>query len=241
MPEEVNRVVTDRLSDFLFAPSPDAVDNLQAEGFRAEKIHLVGNVMIDTLFANIERAKQRSVLQELGLQPKEFGLLTLHRPSNVDDPETLDRLLTAVARVAQELPVVFPVHPRAREHVTARLSTEQIHVVDPLGYLDFIALESQAALVLTDSGGVQEETSALGVPCITLRENTERPITVTQGTNHVVGTDPDRIVSAVQSALQAVASATPIPIWDGHAADRIARILVSGGQATSRCLPTDRP
>jgi UDP-N-acetylglucosamine 2-epimerase (non-hydrolysing) len=231
MPEEVNRVVTDRLSDFLFAPSPDAVDNLRAEGFRSEQIHLVGNVMIDTLFDSLERASARPVLADLGLEPQSYGLVTLHRPSNVDDPKTLNSLTDALVKVATELPLVFPLHPRTRQRLAASLPIEGVITTEPYGYLDFVALESQAALVLTDSGGVQEETSALGIPCLTLRTTTERPITVTMGTNRLVGTDRDSIVRAAREARGVDASRAAIEEWDGNAAERVASALVSGMSA----------
>jgi UDP-N-acetylglucosamine 2-epimerase (non-hydrolysing) len=243
MPEEINRVVADRLSDLLFASTRDAVQNLTAEGYRADQIHLVGNVMIDTLFANLSRAVERlpELRRSLGL-PGRFVLATLHRPSNVDVAGDLDRVMGAVAEVASEVPVLLPAHPRARaglQRAAADLGGD-VRVVDPLGYLDFVALQSAAALVLTDSGGVQEETTALGVPCLTVRDNTERPITITEGTNQLVGTDPDRIVAAARAVL-----ATGVPprcpaLWDGHAADRIADIIVQHLGRTNRRRPTDR-
>jgi UDP-N-acetylglucosamine 2-epimerase (non-hydrolysing) len=228
MPEEINRVVTDRVSDYLFAPSRDAVDNLRAEGFADDRIHLVGNVMVDTLLANVERASKRPIVEELQLARKAFGLVTLHRPSNVDDPAILGGLLEALGRIASQLPVVFPVHPRARERIEAGAPNGVI-VTEPLGYLDFIALEAQAAIVLTDSGGVQEETTMLGVPCLTLRESTERPITVTEGTNQVVGRDPQRIVEAALTVLRDGVPQRKPALWDGKAAERIADVLVAGG------------
>lgn len=228
MPEEINRVVTDRVSHHLLAPSPDAVDNLRAEGFREDQIALVGNVMIDTLLANRERALARPILAELGLEAGGYALATLHRPANVDDPADLAPLVAALGEVGRDCPVVLPAHPRARAQLDG---ARGIRVIDPLGYLDFIALEAQAALVLTDSGGVQEETTVLGVPCLTLRDNTERPITVTEGTNQVVGRDPERIVAAARAVLRDGVEARRPALWDGHAADRIAEVLLGGRRA----------
>lgn len=239
MPEEINRVVTDRVSDFLFAPSPDAVDNLRAEGYREDQVHLVGNVMIDTLFANLDRARRRPVLAELGLDERGYGLVTLHRPNNVDEPGQLKGLLDALGRIGKELPLVFPVHPRARESIGDLGVPKGVRVCNPLSYLDFIALEASAVLVLTDSGGVQEETTSLGVPCLTVRDNTERPITVTEGTNQVVGRDPDRIVDAARRVLaHGVAPRRP-DLWDGKASHRIAQVLL-GGAVDDRIRPTGR-
>ncbi|MEI8238537.1 MAG: UDP-N-acetylglucosamine 2-epimerase (non-hydrolyzing) [Actinomycetota bacterium] len=242
MPEEINRVVTDRLSDHLFAPSPDAVENLLAEGYRPDQIHLVGNVMIDSLLANLERAKSRLAGLRASLElPGPFALATLHRPSNVDDSDGLDRLVSALIEVARDVPVLLPAHPRARAALQrAAAAGGDVRVIEPLGYLDFIALESQASLVLTDSGGVQEETTALGVPCLTLRDNTERPITITEGTNQLVGTDPDRIVAAARAVLVGGVPPRRPAIWDGHAADRIADVIVGHGRAPNTQRPTER-
>lgn len=226
MPEEINRVVTDRVSRFLFAPSPDAVINLRSEGYPAERIHLVGNVMVDTLFSNIDRAGQRDVLTRFGLTAHEYGLVTLHRPSNVDDEQVLPVLLDVLGRVSRRLPLVFCVHPRTLDRLSDRSLSDGILLTGPLGYLDFIALQSSARLVLTDSGGIQEETTMLGVPCITLRATTERPITVSEGTNVVVGTDPDRIMSAVDAALRGDVEVRRPALWDGRAGDRIADVLL---------------
>jgi UDP-N-acetylglucosamine 2-epimerase (non-hydrolysing) len=241
MPEEVNRVVADRVSDLLFATSPDAVENLRAEGYRDDQIHLVGNVMIDTLLANLERAKQRPTLHDLGVAAGAYGLITLHRPANVDDPQMLRTLTDVLGEIAADLPLVFPVHPRTRARLAEMALAPGITLTDPMGYLDFIALEASARVVLTDSGGVQEETSALGVACVTLRENTERPITVELGTNVVVGRDPQRIRDEAQRAIRDGArAAQEIPGWDGHAGDRIAEALVSGGGPAGHVRPTDR-
>jgi UDP-N-acetylglucosamine 2-epimerase (non-hydrolysing) len=235
MPEEINRVVTDRLSDYLFAPSADAVANLQAEGFRAEQIHLVGNVMVDTLLANADRAAARGTLAGLGLRPRQYGLVTLHRPANVDDPAVLGALLSAFAEISRGCPLVLPAHPRVDGRLHRAGLPAGVRIIPPLGYLDFIALEASARLVLTDSGGVQEETTVLGVPCLTLRDNTERPVTLTEGTNRLVGRDPDRIIAA---ALEVLAAPPPAPrrpaLWDGKAGQRIAAALVAGHDARIR-------
>lgn len=238
MPEEVNRVVTDRVSDFLLAPSADAVDNLRAEGYRPDQIELVGNVMIDTLLANRDRAFARPTLDGLGLEPQAYGLVTLHRPANVDDPATLADLLGALDAVAVDLPLVFPVHPRARAGVEAANVSDRIRLIDPLGYLDFLVLQARARLVLTDSGGVQEETTALGVPCLTLRDNTERPITVTEGTNILVGRDPTRIVDTARRVITDGVPARSPALWDGRAAERIADVLLRE-PVEARRRPTD--
>jgi UDP-N-acetylglucosamine 2-epimerase (non-hydrolysing) len=228
MPEEVNRVVTDRLSDLLFASSEDAADNLRSEGYRDDQIHTVGNVMVDSLFDNLERARQRPILDDLGLRPDGFGLVTLHRPSNVDDPDTLSAILDALQTVAERLPLVFPVHPRTRAALESRPPIEGLLLVPPAGYLDFIALQDGARLVMTDSGGVQEETTMLGVPCLTLRESTERPITVDQGSNTVVGTDPERIRAEALRVLDGPPIDYPRPeLWDGRAAERISAVIRS--------------
>jgi len=238
MPEEINRVVTDRVSDFLLAPSADAVANLTAEGYRPDQIHLVGNVMIDTLRANLARAEARPVLSELGLAAGGYGLVTLHRPANVDDPAVLRDLLSALDQLATDLPLIFPVHPRTRANIEQLRLHEDIRLLDPLGYLDFLALEAQSRLVLTDSGGVQEETTALGVPCLTLRDNTERPITVEHGTNTLVGRDPARIVGAAHEILRDGVTPRCPPLWDGHAAERIADVLAAPAPTVMR-RPTD--
>ncbi len=239
MPEEVNRVITDRVADYLFAPSADATENLRAEGYRDDQIHLVGNVMVDTLLSNLGRAKERSIVEDLGLGASRYAMVTLHRPSNVDDEPTLRRLVKALDTLALDLPVVFPVHPRTRGRLEAFGIDTQVRLIEPIGYLDSICLQAKAALVLTDSGGIQEETTALGVPCLTLRENTERPITVLEGTNQVVGTDPVRI----RSASAAILAHRPTPrrpaLWDGNAAERIAQILQTGLQ-NPPLRPTDR-
>ncbi len=241
MPEEVNRVVTDRVSDFLFAPSADAVTNLQAEGYREDQIQLVGNVMVDTLLANLDRALRSDVLARIGLKPGEYGLVTLHRPANVDDPAVLEPLLRALDQIARDCPLVLPAHPRAAQRLRDIGMSDQVRIIPPAGYLDFVALEASARLVLTDSGGVQEETTALGVPCLTLRDNTERPITVTEGTNQLVGRDPERIVAAARGVLHGTLPPRAPDLWDGSAGVRIAKILVAGGgPGTLRPTELDR-
>ena len=233
MPEEINRIVTDRVSDHLFAPSADAVANLRAEGCSDEQIHLVGNVMADTLLANADRAAARGTLAGLGLEPGQYGLVTLHRPANVDDPAVLGALLAALAEISRSgCPLVLPAHPRVNGQLRSAGLPASVRIIPPLGYLDFIALEASARLVLTDSGGVQEETTMLGVPCLTLRDNTERPITLTEGTNRLAGRDPDRIVAAAREVLAARPPAPRRPaLWDGHAGQRIAAALVEGHNA----------
>jgi UDP-N-acetylglucosamine 2-epimerase (non-hydrolysing) len=222
MPEELNRIVTDHLSDLLLTPSPDADENLAREGIDGERVVRVGNLMIDTLEAHLPRARALRVPESLGLSPGGYAVVTLHRPSNVDDPAVLARLLGALARIARELPVVFPVHPRTRARMDLAAAPPGLRLVDPQGYLEFLSLTSAARLVLTDSGGLQEESTALGVPCLTLRENTERPITVTEGTNEVVGTDPARIVAAAHRALGGERPPRRPALWDGRAAERAA-------------------
>jgi UDP-N-acetylglucosamine 2-epimerase (non-hydrolysing) len=226
MPEETNRVATDRLSDLLLAPSSDAVENLRAEGYRSDQIRLVGNVMIDSLLANLPRASAREVPARFGFSAGQYGVVTLHRPSNVDDRPSLERLLGALARVGNSLPLVFPVHPRTQQRLCDFDAPRGVQFVEPPGYLDFIGLSAGAAFVLTDSGGVQEETTALGVPCLTLRESTERPITVSEGTNRIVGTDPDLIVRAVRDVLEHPPAPRCPELWDGHAGERVADALL---------------
>ena len=227
MPEEINRLLTDQIGDLLFTPSADANKNLLAEGIPEERIRLVGNVMIDSLYKHLERSRQSGIKDQLDLNDKPYAVLTLHRPSNVDEPVTFGRILEALERISQRVPIVFPVHPRTRKTIAQhglaeRVSrVEGLRLIDPLGYLDFLGLYSGAQLVLTDSGGIQEETSVLGIPCLTLRENTERPITVTMGTNRIVGTDTRKIVAAAFAALTETAKPAPIPLWDGQTAERI--------------------
>ncbi|MEY2230426.1 MULTISPECIES: non-hydrolyzing UDP-N-acetylglucosamine 2-epimerase [Streptomyces] len=239
MPEEVNRVATDRLSDYLLAPSPDAAVNLRAEGYREDQIHVVGNVMIDTLLANLDRARQSDVLDRYGLTRGGYGLVTLHRPANVDDPGALRGLLKALGEIADRTPLLLPVHPRAAERLSELGVPGGIRLVPAAGYLDFIALQDSARVVLTDSGGIQEETTALGVPCVTLRENTERPITVEEGTNVLAGTDPERITATVNRVLDDPPAPRCPELWDGRASERIAAVLLDGPPAHTRPRPTD--
>lgn len=240
MPEEVNRVVTDRLSDLLFAPSQDAVGNLAAEGYRTDQIHLVGNVMVDTLLGSLDRARARPTLSELRLAPGAYGLVTLHRPSNVDDDAVLAELLATLAVIADRMALVLPAHPRAADRIRRANTHPNVRVIDPLGYLDFLALQAGSALVLTDSGGVQEETTVLGIPCLTLRENTERPITVEEGTNRVVGRDRTTVMNAVDDALAGRFPVRHPELWDGKAAERIVDVMIGLDLATHP-RPTDLP
>lgn len=228
MPEEVNRAVTDVLSDILLTPSPDADANLLAEGKPADRIVCVGNVMIDTLLTHLERARALPVPEQHGLTPGEYAVLTLHRPSNVDDPAVLGPLVEVLLELSEKVPMVFPVHPRTRARLEAAGLSERLEaaasvtLLEPLGYLEFLSLTSRARLVLTDSGGLQEETTALGIPCLTLRENTERPITVSEGTNLVVGVDPDRIRAETLDILATGGKQGRTPdLWDGKASERI--------------------
>jgi UDP-N-acetylglucosamine 2-epimerase (non-hydrolysing) len=226
MPEEINRVVTDRVSDYLFAPSSDAVDNLVLEGYRPDQVHLVGNVMVDSLLANIERASQLHTCERLGLDAGGFGLVTLHRPANVDDPVMRASLVDTLAALARDLPLVFPVHPRTQAQLSDVAARPGLTMIDPCGYLDFLSLERDAAIVLTDSGGVQEETTMLGVPCLTLRDNTERPITISEGTNQVVGRAPERVLEAARRVLDSGWPVRRPVLWDGQAGTRIADVLI---------------
>jgi UDP-N-acetylglucosamine 2-epimerase (non-hydrolysing) len=232
MPEEINRVITDTLSDLLFTTSADADRNLRAEGIDRRRIHRVGNLMIDTLRRHLRSADGAAVMREHGIA-RPFALLTLHRPSNVDDPDALRRIFGALEEVGRDLPIIFPVHPRTVKtlrdfglgHLNDRNGSAVRHI-QPLGYLDFLHLQKRAALVLTDSGGIQEEASILGVPCLTLRDNTERPVTITHGTNRLVGTDPDRIVAAARRVLRRpTRRKRTIPLWDGRAAARIVKVF----------------
>jgi UDP-N-acetylglucosamine 2-epimerase (non-hydrolysing) len=236
MPEEINRLLTDQIADLLLTPSADADANLLREGIPAERIVRVGNVMIDTLFQQIGRARDSAILNELELRPREFAALTLHRPSNVDNPGALRRICSALGEIARELPVIFPAHPRtqARMREFGICAPSGVRVIAPLGYLDFLRLWSDARLVLTDSGGLQEETTALGVPCLTLRDNTERPITIEQGSNRLVGSNPARIICAARKILSGrVSYAGRVPeLWDGHAADRIVEELIARSSHT---------
>ncbi len=232
MPEEINRLLTDAISDILFVSEPSGLANLKNEGVDPARVHFVGNVMIDTLMFNREKAEKTSVLADLGLSKGGFIVVTLHRPSNVDDPRTFTPILNALEQVQADLPIVFPMHPRTRANIQKmglgpRLDAmKQLKIIDPLGYLEFLKLTANAAAVLTDSGGIQEETTILKVPCLTLRHNTERPVTIEQGTNCLVGTDPGTIVEAYRKVRRNPPTDRSAPDkWDGQAAQRIAGIL----------------
>ena len=227
MPEEINRIVTDRVSEILLTPSRDGDDNLLREGVPAEKIFFVGNIMIDTLLRHLPAASFDRIRDRVKAGDKQYAVLTLHRPSNVDDVSTFRGILDAVSVVGRDMPVVFPVHPRTRQRIAELGLTEAVRpltLTEPLGYIDFLSLTSHAKLILTDSGGLQEESTALGIPCLTLRENTERPVTVTHGTNRVVGTRPEDIVAGYRAALNGVEPKMP-ELWDGHASDRISAVF----------------
>jgi UDP-N-acetylglucosamine 2-epimerase (non-hydrolysing) len=251
MPEEINRVLTDALADILFTTEKGAEDNLLREGIQKEKIFFVGNVMIDTLLRHRERAKNSDILFRLGLAdskpenhggcPLPYALVTLHRPSNVDNREKFSEILEGLSAVARELPIIFPIHPRTMQRVVdyelhaflrngegKKGNAQGIFLIQPLGYLDFLHLMANAELVLTDSGGIQEETTVLGIPCITLRENTERPVTVSEGTNRIVGTDKQEIIRESITALHNGAKSYRIPeLWDGRAAERIVEGIIA--------------
>ena len=229
MPEEINRILTDSISDLLFTTSQDADENLRLEGIPVGRIRFVGNVMIDSLVEHLKIAEGSRVREDLGVVDGEYAVLTLHRPSNVDDKQVFSGILDALLAVAKRLPIIFPVHPRTRAKIEEfgfeeRIADSGIRLIDPLGYLDFMRLYSGAKLVLTDSGGLQEETTVLGIPCLTLRQNTERPITISMGTNVLVGTDAETIKRRALDILEAGAADTNIkipPLWDGRAAGRI--------------------
>jgi UDP-N-acetylglucosamine 2-epimerase (non-hydrolysing) len=249
MPEEINRVVTDVLSDVLFVTEAGAIKNLRREGIPRERIHFAGNTMVDTLLKHRRNAQESTILQRLGLQDPEtrrverYALVTLHRPSNVDDPRTFQEILRALATVSSELPILFPAHPRTVTRINEFGFSTQCHALgdkdkldrkrrglfcmEPLGYLDFLCMMSNASLVLTDSGGIQEETTVLGVPCVTLRNNTERPVTLTQGTNVVAGTRHDAIVAHAFRQLRSTRRPQRPKFWDGRAGTRIVRILAA--------------
>lgn len=233
MPEEVNRVLTDSISDLLFVTEHSGVDNLRKEGIDSEKVHFVGNVMIDTLLANRRKAQQSDVLRKLALSPNQYGVITLHRPSNVDEREKLNEILSAFEQIQKEMKLVFPIHPRTRENINRCgfegkvQAMDNLLLLEPVGYLDFLCLMSNTALMMTDSGGIQEETTILGVPCMTLRENTERPVTIVEGTNRLVHTTCEDIVKnyrEIRASSQDAAGRVP-KLWDGKAAQRIAEII----------------
>jgi UDP-N-acetylglucosamine 2-epimerase (non-hydrolysing) len=234
MPEEYNRLLTDQMADVLFTPSRDADHNLLREGIPLERIHFVGNVMIDTLVYLLPKAEERWLIQQGRLNLQRYALVTLHRPSNVDDASTLEEIMAALLEISREIPIIFPMHPRTHRQLAE--STEwyaadgRLHLIEPLGYLDFLALEAHASLVLTDSGGVQEETTYLSVPCLTIRPNTERPVTITHGTNRLVASDREALVNAARDALNTpwLGCGTKRPaLWDGRTAERIVQIMRS--------------
>lgn len=244
MPEEVNRVLTDRLSALLLTHSPEAEENLRREGIEPDRIHYVGNTMIDSLRRLVKKAERRAAWRPLGLERNDYVLVTLHRPSNVDDPGRLAAIVEALVELGESAPVVFPIHPRTRARLADgsgldRLAAARVRAIDPVGYLDFLSLQGAAGAIVTDSGGVQEESSALGVPCYTFRPNTERPVTLGHGTNVLLGDDPPAIARVRPSGT----SPTPcaIPLWDGRAADRTADVLVDmlergGGAEAERAV-----
>ena len=239
MPEEINRLATDAVSDFLFVTEESGVENLRREGTEEAKVFFVGNDMIHSLESSRRTWERSSIRTQLGLLNRPYGIVTLHRPATVDNLQLLRGVIEALGEVATRLPLIFPVHPRTRKHLKeipdlshtlwfgeGRVPAQGVCCLEPLGYLDFMALVAQARIVLTDSGGLQEETTALGVPCITLRDNTERPVTITHGTNQLVGTTAERIVAAAVQVLEHTSVApTPPPLWDGRAAERIIAIL----------------
>lgn len=231
MPEEINRILTDSISDLLFCTEQSGVENLAKEGVSAERVHLVGNLMIDALMSHRRHADASTILTDLGLEAGRFSLVTLHRPSNVDDEAVLRRILSALEEIGRDGPVVLPAHPRTLQRLrqfnlhdyVARSSAFML--VEPLGYLEFLKLMMNASVVLTDSGGIQEETTVLGVPCLTLRDNTERPVTLSAGTNRLVGTDPQAIMEGYESTRSASRESSVPPFWDGRTASRIIPIL----------------
>jgi len=233
MPEEINRVLTDSISYMLFCTEQSGVDNLRKEGISPNRIHMVGHVMIDTLLRNKEKAEKSNILNLLNLNGNDFAVLTLHRPSNVDDPVIFGGILDALTIIQNDMPIIFPVHPRTRKNLVSCSLDKRLEempgfrLTDPLGYLDFLKLMSNAKVVLTDSGGIQEETTILQVPCLTLRENTERPVTTELGTNQIVGTNPKTIIQAYKRAVNGPLRKPVIPpLWDGRAAERIVKILL---------------
>jgi UDP-N-acetylglucosamine 2-epimerase (non-hydrolysing) len=233
MPEEINRILTDAISDLLLTTSQDADENLKAEGVAADKIKFVGNVMIDSLFYSLKLAETSTIREDLNLAGKDYAVLTLHRPSNVDEKDVFEGLLDALSEISERIPIIFPAHPRTKANIkqfgfAEKIECAPIKLIEPLGYLDFMRLYSGARMVLTDSGGLQEETTALSIPCLTLRENTERPITISHGTNILVGTNPQKIKQAAFEVLsrEATTEKKIPPLWDGRAAERICDSLL---------------
>ena len=241
MPEEINRLLTDQIADLLFTPSADGDENLLREGVTPDKICLVGNVMIDSLVRLLPVAEESTVLDNLNLQAGNFGLVTLHRPSNVENSATLASIMHALQEISREIPILFPVHPRTRQRLKASNNhyPGSMHILDPLSYIDFLALQRLAKFVITDSGGIQEETTYLGVPCLTVRENTERPVTVTFGTNILVGRDMNRLRREVARILAGDQKRGQVPpLWDGHAAERIAQAVMTWRRSQSHIGPS---
>jgi UDP-N-acetylglucosamine 2-epimerase (non-hydrolysing) len=231
MPEEINRIVADEFAEHLFLHCDEAVENLRAEGIADERMHFVGNTMIDSLVAMKDRFRAANAAISRGVKPGEYLLVTLHRPALVDGPLLAD-VVARLEDVSRELPVIFPVHPRTRKMIELMdfRSAAAVKLIEPVSYLEFLSLEADAAAVLTDSGGVQEETTYLGVPCFTLRENTERPVTVRAGTNTLLGLEPERIAEILPSLAHARTPADPPPLWDGRAAERVADVLQAAGR-----------
>lgn len=240
MPEEINRMITDVIADMHFTTEESANDNLKKEGIDAGRVFFAGNTMIDTLFKHADSAAESPILETLGIRPREYGVATLHRPSNVDSFVNLKNILEALNEVARDLPVIFPIHPRTKKLIASyslgSLVSEStsnkhsgIHIVEPLGYLDFLKLMKDSRIVFTDSGGIQEETTVLKLPCLTLRENTERPVTITSGTNTLVGADKNRIIEEARRKLdEGFVVGHPLPpLWDGHAAERIVGTILN--------------
>ena len=230
MPEEINRIVTDSICDILFVTEPSAVENLKKEGVSESKIHFVGNVMIDTLLSNKAKAEKSDILNKLNLSDNEYAVITLHRPSNVDNHEVFSGIIGAFEEIQKDIKMVFPIHPRTLKNLQANGLANRLNIlnnmkiIDPLGYLDFLKLMSNSKIVLTDSGGMQEEATILGIPCLTIRENTERPVTITDGTNRLVGTKANNIITGYKESLSQSNNKVP-ELWDGHAAERIVNVL----------------
>lgn len=233
MPEEINRILTDTISDILFVSEPSGLNNLKREGIDGTKVHFVGNVMIDTLEFFREKVLNSCILDDLNLQTKEYLTITLHRPCNVDERDTMSRILDVLTEIQKEIKVVFPMHPRTHKNLTSQGMMKRLDnlpnllIIEPLGYLDFLRLMTGSKLVITDSGGIQEETTILGIPCLTVRENTERPITITEGTNILVGTDTNRILQGFRKSMDMTKQNARPKLWDGKASERIVRILLN--------------